>query len=355
VAEKIEENEFSRFLRDPAREELGYVLREVGENEFLRGRTTRAVFDDFESYVTSQQAKGVSFDDAHAQWIKDVADTLDRGIFTPTEMIQIRTQSNGLRNVVNNITENSGRVGDEMAQTLRLDRSELMLHDNRKLWQQLKGKPLGRVEHIFRILDTHSPGRAAALRTQFANDMRHQLLKKGKGADDIGYHQWYDDNKALIRAVVGDQYSRELGTLGNILRRRNDLGMVRGVAPEVNPTTIAFTRVLFGPLSRIQRGISAARRGQIRLRAASAADLITDPNKLKELVKLHNYPLESRYVSRTLQDLGFIDLFQEDLSRQGISTFDADNQVHREAFAQLVVNELYGEQGITPNGSQVEQ
>ena len=89
----------------------------------------------------------------------------------------------------------------------------------------------------------------------------------------------------------GLEYLGDLNRIGRVLRQRSEANMVRGTATEANPTSLALFRVVFGPLSRVQRFLSGARRGTVRWDAAKASDIITDPAMLRELVEIQALPL----------------------------------------------------------------
>ena len=112
--------------------------------------------------------------------------------------------------------------------------------------------------------------------------------------------------------------------------------MVLGQGADANPTTLALTRVIFGPLSRVQRFFSAGRRGQLRARGADIRDLMTDPDALRQLIAIRAFPINSRRVARVVQDLGLLENFGIDGE-----TFDAQDSAQREQLADVIKQLFY--------------
>jgi hypothetical protein len=198
------------------------------------------------------------------------------------------------------------------------------------MWNQLKKLSGKDRRRTMRILDSMDAGRG--IRELFKEELKATLRVKSKGAASESYDKWFKQNTDLILDVIGDtEYLNAMRSVGNILKRRSDRGMIRGSAAEVNPSGVALTRVIFGPLSRVQRFISAARRTGARSGAAEAADIITDPNLLKELISLRTFDVSSRRVAQFVLKTGLLEPLGIDPDQ-----FNAEDADDRERLAQQV-------------------
>jgi hypothetical protein len=213
---------------------------------------------------------------------------------------------------------------------MKTDRATLVDPSQRPMWNQIKKLSPADRRRTMRILDSMDAGRG--VRELFKDELRATLRVKSKGSAFESYDKWFKQHRDMILDLTGDtEYVNAMRTVGNILKRRSDRGMVQGSAAEVNPSAIALTRVIFGPLSRVQRFISAARRTGARSGAASAADIITDPNLLKELMQMRAFPVASRRVTQFVMRTGLLEPLGIDPDQ-----FNAEDADDRERLAQQV-------------------
>ena len=162
-----------------------------------------------------------------------------------------------------------------------------------------------------RVLD--HVGLGQRFRAQAREELKNTLVSKSKAANFSGLDAWLQENSKIIKDVYGEDTGatmlRNIKTVRNILQRRSDRAAVKGLSADANPTGLALTRVIFGPLSRAQRFFSAARRGQVRAGAADIGDIITDPDLLKELVAMRGFRVETMAMQRWMQDAGVLENF----------------------------------------------
>ena len=321
--------EFHRFLRSPGRRELGQVVEEMATNPYIKQDVKEAILEDFERSVT---VDGKFNEAAWEQWKDETGRVLEE-VFTPEEMVHIRTKSSfeGLRRAVQANRGQTELSANALARNLGLDRSSVLLKDNKSIWTQMKARDQKSRQRALRILD--STGHGDAIRSIFKEELRTELALKIKGSNVQGYTKWLNENRDLIRDMTGTVYYNDLRTVGHILKRRSDRAMVTGTQAEANPTMMALTRVIFGPLSRAQRFFTAARRAQVRGGSSSIDEFITDPSKLRELLQLKVLPVGNRAAARFIQDTGLA----EHLGYFGGEEFDADNEQHRAELARNVM------------------
>lgn len=340
--------EFTRFLRRPGQRELGTVVEEMSSNPFIKQDVKEAIFKDFERNTKGEN--GVLNEELWDQWKDETGRVLEE-VFSPAEMVVIRTQPDGLRTVVAAQRGQTELTNGALARSLGLDRGSVMLKDNKAIWGQMKGRTRQERLRTMKILDASDQATGSnsgqAIRSIFKEELKLDLMTKIKGTNEAGYNKWLQEHRDLIRDMTGTEFYNDLRTVGHILKRKSDRAMVTGSGADANPTGLALTRVLFGPLSRTQRFFSAARRGQVRGSGASASELITDPAALRELMKIRVMPLTSRAAAKVIQDLGVVEQFWFDADR-----FDADNPEHRARIAANVSIALQEEMDLAGRTSQ---
>lgn len=117
--------------------------------------------------------------------------------------------------------------------------------------------------------------------------------------------------------LFGPRYVQDLRTIYNGLV----IGSRKGTAFNIpmNTPALASFRVIFGPLSRIQRGISAARQYSIVGYEKTLFKILTDPKKLRLAIKYGSSPVNSDFMGPILFQLGiqFEDDEQDAAARPG--------------------------------------
>jgi hypothetical protein len=318
--------EMSRFLRSPLPEELGVVLKDIEVNPIARHQMKQAIFADYERSVVGKN--GEFSIKRFEEWKEDVGKVAEK-IFTAEEMQAIRVPGK-FRPVMDAATGSMEARLSAVQKIMKTDRATLLDPSQRPMWNQLKKLSPADRRRTMRILDSMDAGRG--IRELFKDELKNTLRVKGKGTASESYQKWFDQHSKMILDITGDtEYLNAMRTVGNILKRRSDRGMVRGSAPEVNPSAIALTRVIFGPLSRAQRFISAATRTGQRSTAASSADIITDPAALKELMAIRTFPVASRRVTQFILKTGLLEPLGIDPD-----TFNAEDADDRQRLADQV-------------------
>ena len=348
---KLERNkEFTRFLRRPFTEERGQVAKEVQENPWSLQRLKEQILDDYEHAVRDADGNFSIFN--FEVWKEEVGPNIQK-FFSPDEMRHI-LRPRGLGEVVAAGRATTDSLTQSLSKQLDIPLNSVKWKDPSvtTIYNQLKGQGHRQRVHSMRLLDRFGMG--DSVRSIFKEDLRADLLTKTKASNITGYNTWFKNNIEVIEDVIGGTYTRDLRVIGNILKRRSDRNMIRGTGADINPSVLALTRVVFGPLSRAQRFFSAARRAQVRTGAAKAADIIVHPDQLRELVRLEKFDVSSRLVARVVQDLGGWNLFGDDILGfipTGGDEFDSDNPEHRDAVADYVMFRLDQDEDLNPDVS----
>jgi len=138
------------------------------------------------------------------------------------------------------------------------------------------------------------------------------------------------DNGSMIRDVLGTQYDRDLNIIGRMIERKATRRAISGTRAEANPLLLAAFRVVWGPLSRKQRGLTAARRWQVRSQGERAVEIITDPEKMRTLVQYAEAPIATRVGTQAALRLGLLDFIP------GVENMDPANPDDRLRIAGLL-------------------
>jgi len=352
--------EFSRFLSKPARSELGAIEADISFNPLMKQRFREAILEDYDRAVITQNKKGqdVIDQDFFEEWIATKGETVSK-FFTPEEMLHIRHQPGALAHYTLTNKAAMDAYGAEINRLLPdvdIGVKSLLREENQRLiWDQVNSMTGKQQRQLFKLLD-NVPGMERGVlgdrvRMMMQDELETSLLAASKTGNYLGFEKWLTKNNALIRNVFPAEatvWIRNLGLVKNVLKQRSDRAMVVGSGAEANPTGLALTRVIFGPLSRMQRFFTAFRRGQVRGGAAKAAHLVNDPEALKLFASIRTMRLGGRPAARIIQDLGGWDLFPGDIHKyipgsrdgSGGEEFDQNNPTHRKAVADYVMFKL---------------
>jgi hypothetical protein len=314
----VADKEFARFIRNPSRGELGAVKEEIANNRFFRQDIAEGILADWDRNVK----KGGKFSVKEFEKWKGEVGILD-DIFTPEEMVTIRSKRSGLRQVVHKNREGLESLEKSLSQTLKLGDDAGLLRNPAgasTIYQQLKNMDIGKARRTVALLQ--QADMLNGVRELFKEDMKNILLPKvsARGASKPGaanFSKFIQENETLIRTMfpespnLAQQYVSDLRLLGRMQDRKAVRSVVPGTREEANPSALAVTRVAFGPLSRAQRFLTAARRVQTRRMGESAIEMISDPQKLRTFMRIREMPLANSQVMQTLSRLGFADVWDD--------------------------------------------
>ena len=169
---------------------------------------------------------------------------------------------------------------------------------------------------------------------------------------------WLATNNNTLRALHGDQYVTDLGAVVRAHKLDARRARIGAQKPQDQSDTIRTSRTILGPLSRLQRRITAGNWIKIRLTAKRALDVYSDPAKLRQLRASKAVPARSRPGIAVLARIGLIpgtgwdgqgDLPQ-DVYDKGIEFLDWVQDVSEQQEADQEEFEL---QGNTPYGREV--
>jgi len=358
-----EQAEFSRFLREPGKDELDAIVADTSANPLIKQRFKEAILADYERavFVKNKRGQTVVDQDLFEEWIGETSGTL-RKFFDADDMLTIR-RPGGIHAVVERQKAMMDTIGAEINRVIDIDIGAVSLlkeENQRRLWNQVQSLTGKEQRQLFKLLD-NVPGvprgqLGNSVRNIVVEEMEGDLLRMSKGANVEAFNKWIkvvapENGDGVIRNIwpaEATEWIRNLKVIRNTLQRRTDRRMVVGTGTDMNPAGLALTRVIFGPLSRAQRFFTAARRKQVRGGAAKASELVTDPEALKLFASIRVHRLESSAAARVVQDLGGWDLFPMDIknwipgeqSGNKGEEFDANNPAHRKAVADYVMYKL---------------
>lgn len=347
--------EFGRFLRRPGRKELGAVTADINKNPYIKQDLKDAIFSDYQKSVYRRNAKGRQVFDPEMwlKWKNGISNNVMEEVFTPEEMLMIRSRPNGLRQIVEEGRRHTEQSREILASVLKVDTKHELFRDptSRTLFNQFRGREQPARRRIMRLLDAQDMG--DGIRELFKGELRRDLIQMSRATDSGGFTKWLERHEPMIKDVLdtpqqeaarraaasrGGQvmsYVDQLKFIGRMIDLKGASREIRSTVAEANPSSLGLFRVIFGPLSRFQRFLTGSRKAMVRSNAAGVADLVADPNALNSLFRIKDAPLASRITARTLQDLGIIPWLGLDEE-----SFDADNADDRDQLKRRVTEML---------------
>ncbi len=144
-----------------------------------------------------------------------------------------------------------------------------------------------------------------SLKAEFAQ-WSHMQLSRGEIflKDGNAIRNFIGKNHGKMRAVMGNQYVRDMITIQKVTDLVDASDMARNVAEPVQQAWLQVTRSVFGPLSRKQRFMTAANRIMRGRGAEKALNLMADPEALRKFVQLEKMSSKSLAFWATVDSLG---------------------------------------------------
>jgi hypothetical protein len=149
-----------------------------------------------------------------------------------------------------------------------------------------------------------------AMNAPYASQAGAEKILKDVNANTELIYDMFPGQKEAAERYIGD-----LRTIARTVQRRSISRSIKGTRQEANPNMLALTRVVFGPLSRAQRFLTAARRVGPGRMGENAINIIQDPENLRKFMQLKDYPVGSRQAAQLLTHLGFADAWGDDLNK----------------------------------------
>lgn len=297
--------DFERFLFNAGRTELGTVAKEATENQFKRGELLEPIYENYQKWATPNGKFSIQ---AHRQWLADSERVLEK-VLKPEELHALRVPGNFDKFMK---SERSRLMqAQEVIPRILKAGDEFKLTDNQAIINQLrKVEPRDR-RRALDILRQTAPGQHKELRNLFAQEIVDDLRSRVAGSitkkGELNFSKWVTKNERLLGDIMGPRYLQDIKILNRAMQSEAQRTGIRGTAEEATPGALALFRAVWGPLSRKQRGITAARRIQVRNMGTHAIEVISNPQQLRELIKIHQLPMTSAVVGQTYARLGTFD------------------------------------------------
>ena len=336
----VEGNKLNEFIRGASPRIMREVEQDIADNPFVRQQWKEALLSDYERSVI----RGNKVDEAAwVRWKKETSRFREM-IFENQDDFWMSGEFGKLREAVETSRFREQAKLDTLNKTWNPEGTDVKINfkhpSQQKMWAQFKKMPPNKRRWAMRVLD-HS-GLGAKFRATIKEELKNTISTKSKATNATGLNAFISEAEQIVTDVwgvdKGKQMISDLKVVRNIVQRRFDRAAIKGLPADANPTALALTRVIFGPLSRAQRFFTAARRGQVRAGAADIGDIITDPDLLRDLVAIRTFPVTSRRVQRFMQDADLLEQFWwsgED--------YDINNDEHRRQVADNVLTMYYDE------------
>jgi hypothetical protein len=292
---------------------------EVDNNAFARRDLMEAFYNDYRWSVFDPKTGKID-PERFMKWKKETSGFAGR-MFTPEEYLKIK-RPGGLEQVLSAESRRLESLDTSLRKTFNLgdtfNFSTITGEQKGQLWQKYtKLSPQQRRRAMYIMEQTGMADEFRGYLFQDISKVFTHAMNAPRASQALAQRitKEIDAKTSIIRdmfpgqAQRAQEYIEHLRFIGRTLQRRGAQNSVKGIRQEANPNVLALTRVIFGPLSRAQRFLTAARRVQTRSMGENAIRIIQDPEQLRELVQLKNYPIQSRQAAQLLTRLGFAEAF----------------------------------------------
>lgn len=169
------------------------------------------------------------------------------------------------------------------------------------------------VKNAMNTLDSFDPRLANEVREQVLNKLdmdltssNNQLLNPAKLRETLR------GQRETLSAMFGRQYVQDLDALAAVADLVGERTFRRSTKELMQSPLTALTRSLFGPLSKKQRFLTAVQRVARNSRANSVQDLLRDPTKLRQFIRLQNLSIKDPRYWVIVRGLGLAQYMSED-------------------------------------------
>lgn len=232
----------------------------------------------------------------------------------------------GMEDTIDNVAQ-FGRVADESVKNL--ERIELSLKGLYGRNVADPTKPLNiaqeilsnrvkpqQAHNIVNDLRRMDPALADSVEEKVLEEIMQSLTgNKGKVVNAAKLETILRSNRDTLGALFGSRYVKDLDLLKEAMAIMGNAQFSRSSKTAAQSGWTAVTRSLFGPLSKKQRFLTSVQRVARNTRAGRVADILNNPESLRQFVSLKNVsPRDPRYWV-TIQGLGILDdaLFNNDM------------------------------------------
>jgi hypothetical protein len=324
------------FRGQVGRNTMAHLRDEITNNAFLRHELQKEFLNDYRLYAFDLKTGQID-PKKFMKWKSETGRFADE-LFSPEDALRIK-RPGGLDEIVAKEAQRMANLETSLRNVFKLPK-DYNLKDpgavSQGLWKQWTKMSIQDRRMAAAMLERG--GMIDEMRSFLFNDIRmifkRSMLAKGGGLSAAeGIVDQINRFDGLIRDIfpkdprMAQQYIGNLRTLARQLQRKALKGELKGFRPEANPNMLAMTRVMFGPLSRAQRFLTAARRIQLRRMGEHSIDIVSNPDQIRDLVRLRNLPIESRQAGQVLTRLGIGEWFLDD---EGSPQDMNDPEVRRE-------------------------
>jgi hypothetical protein len=185
-----------------------------------------------------------------------------------------------------------------------------------KASSQVSNLSLGQVNALTNLLKKNSPETFALLQ-----DRTKEMIRMSMFGDELTASTSTQlSSKKLGKYLEESQAQRLSMVMGqpyvdDLMRVQRGLEVMersaKGIPMPQDTPALTLFRVIFGPLSKVQRTITAARKYSVLGQEKKLADIISDPAKLRAVMKAANAPVTSPLAISVLTSLGLLEQTQE--------------------------------------------
>ena len=314
---KAIDNDFNRFRILSSNAERGVVAAEIKGNSHLKGAYLDALYENYQQRVT----KGGFSKAKHDKWLKESKGTLEK-LFDADDFAAIFGNPGSFRQLVEStgaanrrFTETMGSILDRSGEdTLKLLKdTDALMPQLQKLWNGGANNP--QYKRAMQVLRRSSPETFRKLQGLVKEEMREKLLKYTEGqVTKKGFGNLEKlINKAdrgFMSEFLGPQYFKNLNNFVQSVKITAARTGTKGIRSEAHPAGIMLARALVfkNVFGRRQRIASAAQKFARQTNGSRMAGILSDPEKLADLMAVGSNPVRSRVFMQAASRLGLLEL-----------------------------------------------
>jgi hypothetical protein len=147
---------------------------------------------------------------------------------------------------------------------------------------------VSQIRNIKNTVGRSEPDLWRAIQAAGLEEIENQLLKAGgREANAAGIKKLLTSNRGRLQEIYGPQYVKNLDLMQDMMNTIERAKLSRASKVVMNPPWLQVGRSVFGPLSPIQRRLTAGTKLRKSLKDASLYNLMSNPQKLDSFVKLN--------------------------------------------------------------------
>lgn len=263
---------------------LAEVMRAVDENPQIKSMVAKELDNKYRSMAINPEGN----------WTKGGHDAFMDAYRGHAELILGKGESDLVRNAADmgkrtkQLAERNDRVAQMLKDTYGRDLSSADVYSGNIASDIITGKlTLDQSQKLTRRLAKMDPQLLDAVRKQGSDYLKNKLMSRGDNVTNAqALNNLLRDNQAKIEALHGKKMVGNLRAASTIMNAMEASTLGKAEKTVANTPMMQAFRSIFGPLSPIQRRLTAAQRLRAGFKNAVQYEILMDPQRLDTFVKL---------------------------------------------------------------------